>query len=362
VLRSRAGLSRQNAPMGSFMFLGPTGCGKTETAKALAAQLFDSEKMMIRLDMGEYTEQHSGARLIGAPPGYVGFESGGQLTEAVRRQPYSVILFDEIEKAHPNIQNILLQLLDEGRLTDGKGKTVDFTNTIIIFTSNLGAVELLRGMDMKTGSVPAIVKERVLNAVKEHFKPEFLNRLDDIVMFHPLTPAQLSSVVTLMLNHLGQRLMGQERNISLTGVTPAAIKYILYEATREQPEYGARPIKRWIEKHITTTMASLIVQGRLPSHCNVEIDYDPTSSSLLFNLLTKSGKKEQIRVDTKRSIGDGGTTVRESAETSAEPIGRKRNVGMDDLISKDRKSIRARNLGIHDDEMDSDEEGGKMEL
>ena len=182
-----------------------------------------------------------------------------------------------LQKAHPNIQNILLQLLDEGRLTDGKGKTVDFTNTIIIFTSNLGASELVRGMDPKTGTIPSIVKDRVMNALKDHFKPEFINRLDDIVIFHPLTPAQLSAIITLITKQLAERLAGQERNITLTGVSPAAIKYILYESTREQPEYGARPIKRWVEKHITTTMASLIMQGKLPAHCQVSIDYDAAS-------------------------------------------------------------------------------------
>ena len=327
---------------------------------------------MVRLDMGEYTEQHSGARLIGAPPGYVGFESGGQLTEAVRRQPYSVILLDEIEKAHPNIQNILLQLLDEGRLTDGKGKTVDFSNTVIIFTSNLGALELIRGMDSKTGSIPPLVKERVLDAVRAHFKPEFLNRLDDIVMFHPLTAAHLGAIVSLILKQLGERLVGQERNITLGGVTPAAIKFILYESTREQPEYGARPIKRWVEKHITTTMASLIVQGRLPSHCSITIDCDPSGAALLFHVTTKQGKKDSIAVDVKKPAAAAAAAAAahsdaakpSSSGAGAEAGPRKRNAQpTNELVIKDKKTTRARNLGIHDeDDMDSEEDAETMEL
>jgi ATP-dependent Clp protease ATP-binding subunit ClpB len=361
VLRSRAGLSRQNAPMGSFMFLGPTGTGKTETCKALAAQLFDSEKMMIRLDMGEYTEQHSGARLIGAPPGYVGYESGGQLTEAVRRQPYSVILFDEIEKAHPNIQNILLQLLDEGRLTDGKGKTVDFSNTIIIFTSNLGAMDLIKGLDVKTGTIPPLVKERVLDAVRNHFKPEFLNRLDDIVMFHALTPGQLSAIVSLIFKQLAERLVGQERNITLTGITPAANKFILYESTKDQPEYGARPIKRWVEKHITTTLAALIVKGKLPSHCTVSIDYEPSTTGLVFNVTTKQGKKDSILVNLNKPTVHSDTGAGLGGMEGGGTAGRKRNAAVDEFIQKDSRANRLRNLTGTDDEMD-EEEHEKMEL
>ena len=327
---------------------------------------------MIRLDMGEYTEQHSGARLIGAPPGYVGYESGGQLTEAVRRQPYSVVLFDEVEKAHSNIQNILLQLLDEGRLTDGQGKTVDFTNCIIIFTSNLGAIDLIKGVDLKTGTVPPLVKARVMETVRGHFKPEFLNRLDDIVMFHPLTPSQLGAIVSLILKQLGERLVGQERNITLTGVSPAAIKFILHESTKDQPEYGARPIKRWVEKHITTTMASLIVQGRLPSHCSVQIDYDTTTASLVFHVTNKAGKKEVVHADVKKSAshrdgmhGDVGGGSGGMEGMGGGIGGRKRNsAATDELISKDKKAQRARNLGIRDeDEMDSEEDDQeKMEL
>ena len=271
-----------------------------------------------------------------------------------------------MQKAHSNIQNILLQLLDEGRLTDGQGRTVDFTNCIIIFTSNLGAVDLIKGMDIKTGTVPPLVRERVLDAVRGHFKPEFLNRLDDIVLFHPLTPAQLSQVVSLIFKQLGERLLGQERNIALQGVTPAAIKFVLYEATKEQPEYGARPIKRWIEKHITTTMASLIVQGRLPSHCAVQVDYDTAAAQLLFNVTSKAGKKETLRVDLKKAPvhADALHTSTHAAMEGGVAGGRKRNVAAtDELASHDKKTQRARNLGLPDeDEDEEDEYGEKMEM
>ncbi|CAF1666421.1 unnamed protein product, partial [Adineta ricciae] len=220
VLRSRAGLSRQNQPIGSFLFLGPTGVGKTELAKTLALELFDSTKSMVRIDMSEYTESHSVARLIGAPPGYVGFEQGGQLTEAVRRQPYAVILFDEVEKAHPQIWNTLLQVLDDGRLTDGKGRTVDFTNTIIVLTSNIGAQYILEDVEHPTktsdGKLSQAIKDRVMKEVRLHFRPEFLNRLDDIVFFQPLNVNQLSSIVHLQLKSLEERLKEQDIAISLT--------------------------------------------------------------------------------------------------------------------------------------------------
>ena len=220
---------------------------------------------------------------------------------------------------------------------------------------------------MKTGTIPPRVRERVLDAVRSHFKPEFLNRLDDIVMFHPLTPSQLSAIVSLILKQLGERLAGQERAITLTGATPAALKFILYEATKEQPEYGARPIKRWVEKHVTTTMASLIVQGRLPSHSSVQLDVDGTASRLAFNVTTKQGKHERIVVDLKQPSG---SSHHHAADVTAgggggEGAGRKRNVGgmTDEFIAKDKKSTRAKSLGIRDDDMDSEEdEQEKMEL
>jgi ATP-dependent Clp protease ATP-binding subunit ClpB len=276
VLRSRAGLSRANQPIGSFLFLGPTGVGKTELAKTLALELFDSAKSMIRIDMSEYTESHSVARLIGAPPGYVGFEQGGQLTEAVRRQPYAVILFDEVEKAHPQIWNTLLQVLDDGRLTDGKGRTVDFTNTIIVLTSNIGAQYILDEVEnpsLKTksnnGKLSQTIKDRVMKEVRLNFRPEFLNRLDDIVFFQPLNMNQLSSIVHLQLRSLEERLKEQEITISLTD---KAIQSTLKKSYN--PVYGARPLKRYLEKHITTELSKLLIQMKLAPHCHVTIDTD----------------------------------------------------------------------------------------
>ena len=269
VLRSRAGLSRSNQPIGSFLFLGPTGVGKTELAKTLALELFDSTKSMIRIDMSEYTESHSVARLIGAPPGYVGFEQGGQLTEAVRRQPYSVILFDEVEKAHPQIWNTLLQVLDDGRLTDGKGRTVDFTNTIIVLTSNIGAQYILEEVDNHQSKLSQSIKDRVMKEVRLHFRPEFLNRLDDIVFFQPLTINQLSSVVHLQLRSLEARLKEQDITISLTD---KAIQSTLKKSYN--PIYGARPLKRYLEKYITTELSRLLIQMKIQPHCHVTIDTD----------------------------------------------------------------------------------------
>ena len=269
VLRSRAGLSRSNQPIGSFLFLGPTGVGKTELAKTLALELFDSTKSMIRIDMSEYTESHSVARLIGAPPGYVGFEQGGQLTEAVRRQPYSVILFDEVEKAHPQIWNTLLQVLDDGRLTDGKGRTVDFTNTIIVLTSNIGAQYILEEVDNHQGKLSQSIKDRVMKEVRLHFRPEFLNRLDDIVFFQPLTINQLSSVVHLQLRSLEARLKEHDITISLTD---KAIQSTLKKSYN--PIYGARPLKRYLEKYITTELSRLLIQMKIQPHCHVTIDTD----------------------------------------------------------------------------------------
>ncbi|GFZ03516.1 heat shock protein 101 [Actinidia rufa] len=256
VLRSRAGLGRPQQPTGSFLFLGPTGVGKTELAKALAEQLFDDDNLLIRIDMSEYMEQHSVARLIGAPPGYVGHEEGGQLTEAVRRRPYSVVLFDEVEKAHPSVFNTLLQVLDDGRLTDGQGRTVDFTNTVIIMTSNLGAEYLLAGVTGKCTMESA--REMVMVEVRKHFKPELLNRLDEIVVFDPLSHDQLKKVARLQLKDVASRLA--ERGIALD-VTEAALDVILEESY--DPVYGARPIRRWLEKRVVTELSKMLVRGRL---------------------------------------------------------------------------------------------------
>lgn len=266
VLRSRAGLARKNQPTGSFLFLGPTGVGKTELAKALAEELFDDEKNIIRLDMSEYMEQHSVARLIGAPPGYVGHEEGGQLTEKVRRQPYSVVLFDEVEKAHKNIWNALLQVLDDGRLTDGQGKTVDFSNTVIIMTSNIGAHYLLEGINKKNGELQEGVEAKVLAECKQNFRPEFLNRLDDIVVFKPLVPSELQKIVLLQLEQVASRLDDVDVDLRLH---KDASDLILDESY--DPHYGARPLKRYLERHIVTTLSRMLLDGRLKKHATVDI-------------------------------------------------------------------------------------------
>ncbi|GAB2270092.1 Chaperone protein ClpB1 [Dionaea muscipula] len=265
VLRSRAGLGIPQQPTGSFLFLGPTGVGKTELAKALAEQLFDDENLLVRIDMSEYMEQHSVSRLIGAPPGYEGHEEGGQLTEAVRRRPYSVILFDEVEKAHVAVFNTLLQVLDDGRLTDGQGRTVDFTNTVVIMTSNLGAEHLLSGLVGKTTMQAA--GERVMQEVRKHFRPELLNRLDEIVIFDPLTHEQLRKVARLQVKDVAARLA--ERGIALA-VTDAALDYVLAESY--DPVFGARPIRRWLEKRVVTELSRMLVRDEMDENSTVFID------------------------------------------------------------------------------------------
>ncbi|PIE53730.1 MAG: ATP-dependent chaperone ClpB [Dethiosulfovibrio peptidovorans] len=252
VMRARAGIKDPRRPIGSFIFLGPTGVGKTELAKTLAQSLFDSEDNMVRIDMSEYMEQHSVARLIGAPPGYVGYDDGGQLTEAVRRKPYSVVLFDEIEKAHRDVFNTLLQILDDGRITDSHGRTVDFKNTVIIMTSNIGSTKLLEGMDH--GDIPDAVKNAVMTELRAHFRPEFLNRVDDIVIFSPLSREQVVEIVDLLLEDLRQRLKGQ--GVSLT-ITDEAIEKIAHDGY--DPVYGARPLKRYISHVLESAMARAII-------------------------------------------------------------------------------------------------------
>ena len=268
VLRARAGLKDEKRPIGSFIFLGPTGVGKTELAKSLSEALFDSEKNMIRIDMSEYMEKHSVSRLVGAPPGYVGYDEGGQLTEAVRRKPYSVILFDEIEKAHPDVFNILLQLLDDGRLTDNQGRTGDFKNTIVIMTSNIGSSYLIDGI-REDGTVDPHSREMVENELKRHFRPEFLNRIDDIVLFSPLTQDQIVKIIELSMKDIEKRL--EERGITLE-LTDAAKKFIADESYDAQ--YGARPVKRYLQRNVETELAGELIRGTIMDEDHVTIDTD----------------------------------------------------------------------------------------
>ena len=266
IIRSKAGIKDPSKPIGSFLFLGPTGVGKTELAKALAASLFDDESNMVRLDMSEYMEKYSVSRLIGAPPGYVGYDEGGQLTEAVRRKPYSVVLFDEVEKAHPDVFNVLLQVLDDGRITDSQGRTVDFKNTIIIMTSNLGSAQLLDGID-DAGNISPLAEEAVMNVVRGHFRPEFLNRLDEIIMFKPLTKDNIGNIITLMMADLNSRLKDRELSVSLSDAATAFIVEHGYD-----PVYGARPLKRFLQKHVETLSAKLILADEVQMGDVIYID------------------------------------------------------------------------------------------
>lgn len=265
VLRARAGLKAQNRPIGSFIFLGPTGVGKTETAKALTELLFDDERNMIRIDMSEYMEKHSVSRLVGSPPGYVGYDEGGQLTEAVRRAPYSVILFDEIEKAHPDVFNILLQVLDDGRLTDNQGRTVDFKNTVIIMTSNIGSLDLIESIE-DHGEITPEAQERVQGQLKAAFKPEFLNRIDDIVLFKPLGKEEMDKIVRLQVQVIADQL--KDRNIHLS-IDEDAVDYIVDQSFDIQ--YGARPVKRYIQRTLETKLSRLIIQGDVQDNDKLKV-------------------------------------------------------------------------------------------
>jgi ATP-dependent Clp protease ATP-binding subunit ClpB len=287
VLRNRAGLADQNQPLGSFLFLGPTGVGKTELAKALAAELFADEKQIVRLDMSEYMESHSVSRLIGAPPGYIGYDEGGQLTEAVRRRPYAVVLFDEVEKAHPQVFNALLQVLDEGHLTDGQGRRVNFKNTVVIMTSNLGAELLLKGVTAG-GEFMEGTKDKVMAVVRQQFRPEFLNRLSDIVVFTPLTRQDLRSIISLQLNRIGERL--QSRSITLT-LSESGLERILKEGY--DPQFGARPIKRYLERQVTNALSRRLIANDLPDGSTVELIAD-----------TSDGLDMQVEAKTKDSGPD----------------------------------------------------------
>ncbi len=268
IIRSKAGIKDPGKPIGSFLFLGPTGVGKTELAKALAESLFDNEQNMVRIDMSEYMEKYSVSRLIGAPPGYVGYEEGGQLTEAVRRKPYSVVLFDEVEKAHPDVFNVLLQVLDDGHITDSQGRTVDFKNTILIMTSNIGSTYLLEGID-ENGNIQEAAQQMVMNDLRTHFRPEFLNRLDETILFKPLTKDNIGNIIDLMINDVNKRLKDRELSIALS---ESARHYVVDNGY--EPTYGARPLKRFLTKHVETLAARLILEDKVRPQDTIFIDYD----------------------------------------------------------------------------------------
>ncbi|HEV3438808.1 MAG TPA: ATP-dependent chaperone ClpB [Gemmata sp.] len=277
VIRARSGLKDPNRPIGSFIFLGPTGVGKTELARALAEFLFDDEKAMIRIDMSEYQEKHTVSRLVGAPPGYIGYDQGGQLTEAVRRRPFSVVLFDEIEKANPDVFNVLLQVLDDGRLTDGQGRTVDFKNTIAIMTSNIGSQRILQYKGSHIGEVYDRMQAAVLEELRKNFRPEFLNRVDEIIVFHTLTESDLTKIVEIQLGNLRARLAERKIGILLTDTAKKQLVHMGYD-----PSYGARPLKRTLQKEIETPLARMLLKGEVPDGSLVTVDYDLSHDRLTF--------------------------------------------------------------------------------
>eukprot|EP00468_Gymnochlora_sp_CCMP2014_P007285 CAMPEP_0167754434 /NCGR_PEP_ID=MMETSP0110_2-20121227/8264_1 /TAXON_ID=629695 /ORGANISM="Gymnochlora sp., Strain CCMP2014" /LENGTH=939 /DNA_ID=CAMNT_0007640305 /DNA_START=147 /DNA_END=2966 /DNA_ORIENTATION=+ len=309
VIRSRAGMGRVNQPTGSFLFLGPTGVGKTELAKALAFELFDDEKHMVRIDMSEYMESHSVSRMIGAPPGYVGHEDGGQLTEAVRQRPYNLVLLDEIEKAHGKVLDVLLQVLDDGRLTDSQGRTVDFANVVLVMTSNIGADILLRAADhIQEGELPESTKELVMAKVREKFRPEFLNRLSDIIMFNPLVPGNLVRICQKHVADMGGRL--KERHISIA-LTKEAADWAIEQAY--EPAYGARPLQRFLEKNIVTTLSRKLVSGELSDDHDVVIDYE-NGDDLVYKITYNPPKAASDKERTKSWFNNNSE---EPAENSA---------------------------------------------
>ncbi len=276
MLRARSGLKDPQRPVGSFIFLGPTGVGKTELARALAECLFDDERALIRIDMSEYQEKHTVARLIGAPPGYVGHEEGGQLTEAVRRRPYAVLLFDEIEKAHNDVFNVLLQVLDDGRLTDGQGRVVDFKNTLVILTSNIGSQKILQYQGSFVGEVYDRMKDMVLDELRKHFRPEFLNRIDDTIVFHALDERHLGQIVEIQLGRLRKRLAERQITLELTDTARSHLVHKGYD-----PAYGARPLKRVLQRELETALARKILEGTVRDGQTVRVDYT-TDGGLSF--------------------------------------------------------------------------------
>jgi ATP-dependent Clp protease ATP-binding subunit ClpB len=310
VRRARAGLGDPRRPIGSFLFLGPTGVGKTELARALAAFLFDDEHAMVRIDMSEYMEKFSVQRLIGAPPGYVGYDEGGQLTEAVRRRPYQVILFDEIEKAHPDVFNVLLQVLDDGRLTDGQGRTVDFKNSVLIMTSNVGsqAIAAYAGRPAAGDTGYETMKREVLGLLRGTFRPEFLNRIDEIIVFHALTDDDLTRIVDLLLAELGRRLADHDLAIELT---PAARALIAHEGT--DPTYGARPLKRTIQRLVENSLARALLRGEFKPGALIRIDADPVGGTLVFTqegatVVAEASERRDARAadEAREAAGVGG--------------------------------------------------------
>ncbi|MBV8354229.1 MAG: AAA family ATPase, partial [Candidatus Eremiobacteraeota bacterium] len=281
--RSRSGLADPNRPIGSFIFLGPTGVGKTELARALAEYLFDDEHALIRIDMSEYQERHTVARLLGAPPGYIGFEEGGQLTEAVRRRPYSVILFDEVEKAHPDVFNVFLQILDDGRLTDGQGHTVDFKNTIVIMTSNIGSHRILDYKGSFDGADYAVMRATVLDELRQHFRPEFLNRVDEIIVFHGLTEDELLQIVDIQLRRVRERLAERRIGLEISDEAKRHIVKVGYD-----PTYGARPLKRTIQREVETPLGRKILAGEINEGDTVDVGLDDVRGELRFNVTERA--------------------------------------------------------------------------
>jgi ATP-dependent Clp protease ATP-binding subunit ClpB len=278
IIRARSGLGDPNRPLGSFLFLGPTGVGKTELARALAGFLFDDERAMIRIDMSEYQERHTVARLMGAPPGYVGYDEGGQLTEAVRRRPFSVVLFDEIEKAHPDVFNVFLQILDDGRLTDGQGRTIDFKNTIVIMTSNIGSYRILDYRGEAGGAEYAVMRATVLDELRQHFRPEFLNRVDEVVVFHALSEEQLKQIVEIQIDRVRTRLADRRITLEISDEAKTHLVRVGYE-----PGYGARPLKRAIQRELETPLGRKILAGEVRDGDHVRVDLDRDRGELTFN-------------------------------------------------------------------------------